>query len=102
AQTGVWTPNPLSTISPEAQLESLTVTAPADWSGDFSGEVTVVTTDGSATDGFAVTVTPEGDVDVRALANVTGTEDQNQPISLGLSASSFAITDADGSEDAQS
>jgi large repetitive protein len=89
---GVWS-------IPPASLSSLAITPPANYSGTMNLTLNATSTEGTSTattsQGFAVTVSPIGDVSV-TVANVSGTGDG--AINLGLSASSIAIADSDGSE----
>jgi VCBS repeat-containing protein len=91
------------TVLPE-QLHLVCILPPDDFSGEIDMTLSVTSTEAdgdvaTVSSGFTVDVTPAGDVSVSA-ADVTGTEDS--VIDLGLSADSFSITDADGSETLQS
>jgi hypothetical protein len=87
ADTGAWTVDP-------ADLASLTITPPADYSGAFDLNVTATAADGSVSTGTAtVDVTPVADTPTVAAADVAGAEDT--AIALDISS---AVTDVDGSE----
>jgi len=76
------------TVSP-AQLTSLTLTPPADFSGTVVLTVTATSflngTQASKTETLTVTVAPEADAPNLSISNITGSEDQ--PITLNLSSS---------------
>ncbi|WP_168220424.1 Ig-like domain-containing protein [Azospirillum thermophilum] len=80
------------------QLDGLTLTPPANFSGELTLSVTATSreADGSTASTaavMAVIVTPVADAPLLALSDVTGAEDQ--PIALGIDAS---LIDTDGSE----
>jgi hypothetical protein len=85
---GVWSIDP-------ADLASLTLTPPADFSGTINMQLRATSTDGSdtanTTDTFTVTVSGVADTPVVSAQNVSGNEDS--AISLDLSAAA-----SDGSE----
>ncbi|WP_339849485.1 tandem-95 repeat protein, partial [uncultured Nisaea sp.] len=85
------------TLTPD-QLDGLTITPPADFSGDIDLTVTATTIDESGntattTDSLTVTVEAVADAPVLAVTPASGTEDS--PIALDLDA---RLTDLDGSE----
>lgn len=99
-----------SWLLPESALTGLTLIAPADWSGDFSVEVTAIAEE-TATDGelttdnnqatassqFNVSILDEGDVSVTAPSEFIGAE-TDAVITIPLTDLDFGILDADGSE----
>lgn len=88
----------LATLS-QADLAGLTITPPPNSDSDFELTVTVVTEDNASgqqatvTETIAVAVTADADAPLLDVANVTGSEDTDIPLSL-----SAALGDLDGSE----
>jgi VCBS repeat-containing protein len=66
-----------------AGLASLTLTPPADWSGDLTLSVTAISTDGGTADAsFGVSVAPVPDVPELSVAAASGAEDAPIPLSI--------------------
>jgi len=79
---GTWT---LAGVDLDA-LANLTLTPPADWSGDAELKVTATSTDGGvATAGFGVSVTPVPDLPVLSVAAASGAEDSAIPLAISAS-----------------
>jgi len=67
-------------------LDSLTLTPPADWSGNMALSVTATSTDGgSAMASFGVTVAPVPDVPALSVSPASGMEDSAIPLSVSAS-----------------
>jgi len=64
-------------------LGELSLTPPADWSGEIALAVTAASTDGGvATAGFGVAVAPVADLPVLKVAAVSGAEDSSIPLAI--------------------
>ena len=88
---GSWTLTP-------AQLEGLTFTPDADWSGEFNIGVTATAADGStATDVGNIAVNPDADAPTLTASAASGDEDTAIDLSISTS-----VTDTDGSESIES
>ena len=82
------------TLTPD-QLEGLTLTPPADYSGEIALEVTADTGSGleSAPTPMDVDINPDADAPTLTVADVSGTEDTAIPLNIAA-----GLTDLDGSE----